>query len=61
MASVNSHIWLRNFHSGCIYGEKKTRFIKFSLFLKLAASRDLNEKCMPASNEKKKQLQGKNN
>lgn len=54
MAWVNSHIRLRNFQSGCIYGEKTTRFIKFSLFSKLAASRDLNEKCMPVNNEKKK-------
>lgn len=54
MAWVNSHLRLRNFHSGCIYGEKTTRFIKFSLFSKLAASRDLNNKCMPVNNEKKK-------
>ena len=59
MAWVNSHIRLRNFHSGCIYGEKTTRFIKFSLFSKLAASRDLNEKCMPVNNEKKKTAAGK--
>lgn len=34
---------------------KNDTFYQIFLFSKLAASRDLKEKCMPASNDKKKE------